>query len=1480
MAVLCNTLVAFLIYQSPFPSLSYAFLTPCISAILLLRAITIHVLEDIRGVPSGVLLIYWLVSIISYSVKLFNSFQTNSTAITILYAFLILISISVFLLEYIPFKILIQRQPRQYGTFSSYSSIPQDQNDIESQPSNTPIPSKALLDNADIFSRFAFAWMNPLISKATSGELTPSDLPVVDSNCNSTALASKFLFYWTSRSSDKISQLILALFKSFGGLVLLTGVFEFVTDLLGMAQPFLLRYLILFAQSYYRNDGTPPQAPEIGFYISLGMFSFAMAKTFARTHAFLVNINLMLSVRAALSSVIYKKALRITPAERQQKSTGEIVNLMSTDVIIIVRIFYMISTLWQAPIKLAMCLTGLYHLLGPSAFVGPSLIVAVLPLNSYMTSLLKKKRRKQMKYKDMRIRQTTEFLTNIKSLKLYGWEPPLIDKINFIRNNKQLKNLKKLVVFSSVIDFLWVIIPCIITTSSFAAFAYLENQPLTPDIVFPALSLFFMMNGPILDFPKTLVSSVNSLVSFQRVRDFLVSDELSKKNFECVQPGTINYGDTTVLINNASFGWDHDTPYLKNIYYEACKGELSCIVGKVGCGKTSFLKSLLGELHCQSGSVKIKGNIAYVSQDMWLMNASLRENILFGHKYDERFYNLTIECCALTPDIELLPDGDQTEIGEMGISLSGGQKARVSLARAVYACADIYLLDDPLSAVDEHVAAHVMDKVLSSEGILGTKTRIFATNSIHALQCADTIVLLKDGHITQTGTFSDIMNPNAPDSDIKNLINEFGRHSDDDALQSFETIVTPLEEYDEADENSNSHEDDEVEDNEHIPRHMRFQASHRRTHSSHTLRRASLETLDDSFKGKGDKNKLPPSSHSPSPASTIVETMPLLAPPVKNLPKRTGKTEEKAEQGHVKWQVYKNYIQACNIKAVIITVAVVIISSLDSVTTKFWLKHWSERNSEEGGNVNIKFYLGTYLGIGMTFALLGVARKAVVKIYCGLNASKKLHEEMLQAVAHAPMQFFETTPTGRIINRFSSDIVELDEDLPSNFLEMIWVITDILISVVVIVYGAPMVLFILFPLVGVYAYYQKYYASASRALKRLLVISRSPIYSHFQETLTGSSTIRAFDQVERFEHINAVNLDYNLRAIFLFRGVNRWLSMRQQTIGSILTFATAIFVTYGAITRSISPGLIGVVMGYSAVLSEDISYFIKTAVSLETSIIAVERIMEYCNLKGEAPAVIEETRPEPQWPERGTIEFVDYSTRYRDNLDLILQDISLSIKSQEKVGVVGRTGAGKSSLIMALFRIIEPVEGKIIIDKKNISTLGLADLRSHLSIIPQDSQIFEGTVRQNLDPLSQHSDVELWHALELAHLADFVRTTLSGGQEGLDASLKEGGSNISAGQKQLICLARALLHDSAILVLDEATASVDVATDKLIQETIRKEFKNKTIVTIAHRLNTIMDSDRILVLERGHIAEFDTPANLLANPQSEFYALCKRGGLI
>jgi ABC-type multidrug transport system fused ATPase/permease subunit len=550
------------------------------------------------------------------------------------------------------------------------------------------------------------------------------------------------------------------------------------------------------------------------------------------------------------------------------------------------------------------------------------------------------------------------------------------------------------------------------------------------------------------------------------------------------------------------------------------------------------------------------------------------------------------------------------------------------------------------------------------------------------------------------------------------------------------------------------------------------------------------------------------------------------------------------------------------------------MASLQALAANFWLKAWVETNARNDRNLDRAYWLVGFFLIGSSAGIVSMGRKITGRIFCGLRASRVLHDKMASAVLRSPMVFFETTPIGRIINRFSSDVNELDEGLPVAFIDLLRTVVKLFVSFGVVIYAAPVILGVMIPLSVLYYYYQTFYQGSSRELKRLLSISRSPIFSHFQESLNGISTIRAYGREERFKSDHIANLDGNIRAIYLFRSANRWLTFRLQTIGALIVFATAVTIVMGSAAQVFTPGLIGVMMTYIVQMTDFFSWIVKAYVNLETSVVGVERVLEYCDLPAEAPPVVKSNRPPKEWPAQGRITYKNYSTKYRANLDLVLREVNIDIVPREKIGIVGRTGAGKSSLILSLFRIIEATSGSIEIDGIDISQIGLRDLRSSLSIIPQDSQVFEGTIRQNLDPLGVHTDDRLWRVLEMSHLKEHV-LAMDGG---LDATLAEGGTNLSAGQRQLMCLGRALLHKSSILVLDEATASVDVQTDKLVQETIRSAFKDHTIVTIAHRLNTILDSDRVLVLDRGKVAEFDTPHNLLQNPDSLFFSLCKQGG--
>lgn len=502
-------------------------------------------------------------------------------------------------------------------------------------------------------------------------------------------------------------------------------------------------------------------------------------------------------------------------------------------------------------------------------------------------------------------------------------------------------------------------------------------------------------------------------------------------------------------------------------------------------------------------------------------------------------------------------------------------------------------------------------------------------------------------------------------------------------------------------------------------------------------------------------------------------------------------------------------------------------------------------------------------------------------------ASRKLHDTMALAVIRSPMSFFETTPVGRIINRFSSDMNSLDDSVQYVMSFFLVSILDYLVVVIIIGYQVPLFLIVNAVLLVIYFYYQVYYVTLSRELKRLMSTSFSPIMSMLSETLAGHMIIDAFRHSDRFDYLNVENVQFNINCLFNFRSTNRWLSIRLESIGALMILTTALLslaTKNGG--HALSTGMVGLLMSYALQVTNKLMWIVRMSVQLETNIVSVERIVEYCDLPPEAPPVIEDSRPPKNWPSQGLIRFKNYSTRYRANLDPVLRHLDLEIKPQEKIGIVGRTGAGKSTLSLALFRILEPSEGTIDIDGVDISKIGLKDLRSNLSIIPQDAQAFEGTVRTNLDPFEQYSDEEIWKALELSHLKPHILKMAKDDadpekkEDLLQTKISENGSNLSVGQRQLLCLSRALLNRSRILVLDEATAAVDSETDRLIQETIRAEFKDRTILTIAHRIDTVMDSDKIMVLDKGEVKEFDSPSNLLAQKDSIFYNLCDQGGYL
>ncbi|RHZ60075.1 hypothetical protein Glove_359g25 [Diversispora epigaea] len=807
------------------------------------------------------------------------------------------------------------------------------------------------------------------------------------------------------------------------------------------------------------------------------------------------------------------------------------------------------------------------------------------------------------------------------------------------------------------------------------------------------------------------------------------------------------------------------------------------------------------------------------------MNDTLRNNITFGFPYEHNFYEEVIEACSLKQDISILPGGDLTEIGEKGINLSGGQKARISLARAVYARADIYLLDDPLSAVDALVGKHIFDKVIGPTGLLRTKARIFVTHGIHYLSRTDSVVMLREGRIIEQGRFDTLMKEK---EELFNLISEYGQEiqgqNEEDEVISSPNMVETYE-IDEANMNPNTEE----------------------TSRSPRERRVSVASLHQR-----------PSLMTASNKKDVVE------------PSDTDAliTKEESAKGKVVWPVYQAYIKSCSAGAVSLFLFLLIASQGVQIGNSLFLKYWSSLKTTE----NVLFYLFIYGCIGIIHSFMTIIQTIVLWIFCAIRAARTLHEKMFNSIVRSPMSFFDTTPMGRILNRFSKDQYTIDEVLPRTFSGYFRTLFIVMATAIVISYSTPSFTFLIIPMILIYSYIQSYYLATSRELKRLDSLTRSPIYAHFQETLGGVITIRAYGQSERFCRENEIRLDENQKSYYPSISCNRWLAVRLEFLGSLIIFGAAILSVFTVLTTHyVDEGLVGLSVSYALSVTQALNWAVRQFCEIETNIISVERVYEYINLPSEAPLVIADNRPAPTWPQNGMVEYQNYSTRYRPGLELVLKGTSFIVKPKEKIGIVGRTGAGKSSLTLSLFRLIEAVDGKIVVDDVDISKIGLYDLRSRITIIPQDPILFEGTVAFNLDPFDSHDDVEIWQALQSAHMKNHI-AKLEGK---LQAKVLEGGNNYSQGQRQLLCLARALLRRSPIIILDEATASVDVETDAKIQETIRTEFNWATLLCIAHRLRTIIDYNRVLVLDQGKVAEFDTPYNLLQNPNSLFRNLCE-----
>ncbi|XP_032595391.1 multidrug resistance-associated protein 1 isoform X7 [Drosophila grimshawi] len=1238
----------------------------------------------------------------------------------------------------------------------------------------------------------------------------------------------------SSGKKKGLASIMPPIYKSFGGIFLFGSFFKLITDVLTFAQPQVLGLIISYVEDYEKN----PQPEWKGILYSVALFVLASAQTFILAQYFHRMFIVGLRIRTALINCIYRKALRISNAARKQSTVGEIVNLMAVDAQRFMDLTTYLNMLWSAPLQIALALYFLWQQLGPSVLAGLAVMIIMIPLNGFIASRIKTYQIRQMKYKDDRVKLMNEVLSGIKVLKLYAWEPSFEKQVLDIRD-KEIATLRSTAYLNASTSFLWSCAPFLVSLVTFATYVLVdENNVLDAKKTFVSLSLFNILRFPLTMLPMLITNLVQTQVSVGRINKFLNSEELDPNN---VQHDASKPHPMT--IENGFFSWgEEDEITLKNINIEVRQNNLVAIVGTVGSGKSSVIQAFLGEMEKISGSVNTVGTMAYVPQQAWIQNATVRDNILFGKPYDRKRYNRVIDACALRTDIEILSAGDQTEIGEKGINLSGGQKQRISLARAVYSDADLYLLDDPLSAVDAHVGKHIFEEVIGPKGMLAKKTRVLVTHGITFLPQTNNIYVMKLGEITESGTYSELLKSKGAFSDF--------------LMQHLQEGDVEEEEIDQIKRQLSQTDPELV-----VPFEKAIALARTESLSDSISINSASSLMGGSLRRRGKRQN---SYDSGGSAASLKKKQEIEGKLIET---------EKSQTGGVDFAVYKHYIKSVGIFLSVATLVLNFVFQGFQIGSNLWLTKWSNDKEVENDTGLRNMYLGVYgaFGVGQVSSQIG---NTLTVYIAGLRGAQRIFRQLFRRILGAPQSFFDIQPRGRIIDRLANDVYKLDSVLPQIFQVFCSQAFRVLATIVVISISTPIFLAVIVPIAFIYYFAQRFYVATSRQLMRLESVSRSPIYSHFGETVTGVSTIRAYTVQDRFIDESDGKVDKNQVCKYPSLIANRWLAVRLEMVGNLIILFASLFAVLGGQTN---PGLVGLSVSYALQVTQTLNWLVRMSSDIETNIVSVERIKEYGETKQEAPWELESDKQKPKnWPADGRVEFQNFQVRYREGLDLVLRGVSFNITGGEKVGIVGRTGAGKSSLTLALFRIIESAGGKILIDGVDIASMGLHMLRSRLTIIPQDPVLFSGSLRSNLDPFEIKTDEELWKALELSHLKAFAKSLAAG----LNHEISEGGENLSVGQRQLVCLARALLRKTKVLILDEATAAVDLETDDLIQKTIRSEFKECTVMTIAHRLNTILDSDKVIVLDKGQITEFASPDELLGNPKSAFYSMAKDANLV
>lgn len=1247
------------------------------------------------------------------------------------------------------------------------------------------------------FDLLTFRSITSVMNHGVTKQLDFEDLLHLPSDMNPCSCHDTLFGCWQSQqSSSPDPSLFRAICCAYGWPYIRLGLLKVLNDCVGFAGPLLLNKLIRFLQQGSKNID--------GYVLAICLGLVSILKSVLDTQYTFHLSRLKLKLRSSIITIIYQKCLSINLAERSKFTEGEIQTFMAVDSDRTVNLCNSFHDMWSLPLQIGVALFLLYTQVKFAFVSGVAITIALIPVNKWISTLIASATMKMMQQKDERIRRTGELLKYIRTLKMYGWEL-LFSSWLMETRSLEVMHLTTRKYLDAWCVFFWATTPTLFSLFTFGLFTLMGHQ-LDAATVFTCLALFNNLISPLNSFPWVINGLIDAIISIKRLTRFLSCSEHKSKlektagsasSYISNDQSEFTHEDKAVVFHDSCCSWSSSDEeqlnlVLNHVTLAIPKGSFVAVIGEVGSGKSSLLSSILGEMQLVHGSVYSCGSIAYVPQVPWILSGTIRDNILFGKHYDPRRYSDTLEASALNLDISLMVGGDMAYIGEKGINLSGGQRARIALARAIYNGSDMFILDDVLSAVDAQVAQCILYKAILGP-LMNQQTRVLCTHNVQAISSADRIVVMDKGHVKWVGSSADLP------------VSSYSAFS---PLNEFDTCL------------QNERQESNVKD-------------------------------------------------------TLMESQQTLILEKETVPASDGTQEiievEVRKEGRVELTIYKKYATFSGwlISVLICLSAVLMQASRNG--NDLWLSNWVDATGRGQKEYSTSFYLIILCIFCIVNSILTLVR-AFSFAFGGLRAAVKVHDTLLKRIINAPVQFFDQTPGGRILNRFSSDLYTIDDSLPFILNILLANFVGLLGIAIVLSYVQVFFLLLLFPFCYIYNQLQCFYRSTSRELRRLDSVSRSPIYTSFSETLDGSSTIRAFnsedlffgrftDQVKLYQQTSYTELTASL-----------WLSLRLQLLAAFIISFIAIMAVIGSrgslpINFS-TPGLVGLALSYAAPVVSLLGSFLTSFTETEKEMVSVERALEYMDVPQEEMDGFQPLHP--SWPYQGQVEFHNVTLRYKPSLPAALRDVSFTIEGGMQVGIIGRTGAGKSSVLNALFRLTPICTGCILVDAINIVNAPIRDLRAHFSVVPQTPFLFEGSLRDNLDPFRLCDDINIWKALERCHVKEEVEAA-----GGLDIHLKESRMSFSVGQRQLLCLARALLKSSKVLCLDECTANVDTQTASILQKTISSECRGMTVITIAHRISTVLNMDNVLVLDHGMLVEQGNPQALLKNEFSRFSSFAK-----